>query len=186
MIGTLRREVFDRLLIVKEHHLRQVLTEYLRHYNAARPHRALGQLGSSSHPAAADQPRRAPDPPETNPRRTHARVSDRRLTAPGCCEKGAGHRHDRVFEPHTRGAVTLRAAPCESSRQDRFGRAKRTEPFPSSLCRVDLQGVDCLGELAGAPRAAAELAEDSPGLELGVRALAGCAEFRVGPVGLFL
>src|SRR5690348_9787950 len=44
VIGTLRREVFDRLLIVNEHHLRQVLTEYLAHYNAARPHRALGQL----------------------------------------------------------------------------------------------------------------------------------------------
>ena len=44
MIGTLRRELFDRSLIVNEHHLRQVLTEYLRHYNAARPHRALGQL----------------------------------------------------------------------------------------------------------------------------------------------
>ena len=27
-----------------EHHLRQVLTEYLQHYNTARPHRALGQL----------------------------------------------------------------------------------------------------------------------------------------------
>ena len=25
-------------------HLRRVLTEYLRHYNTARPHRALGQL----------------------------------------------------------------------------------------------------------------------------------------------
>ena len=44
IIGTLRRELFDRLLIVNEHHLRQVLTEYLRHYNAARPHRAPGQL----------------------------------------------------------------------------------------------------------------------------------------------
>jgi len=44
MIGTLRREVLDRLLIVSEHHLRQVLTEYLAHYNSARPHRALGQL----------------------------------------------------------------------------------------------------------------------------------------------
>ena len=42
--GTLRREVRDRLLIVDEHHLRQVLTEYLRHCNTARPHRALGQL----------------------------------------------------------------------------------------------------------------------------------------------
>ena len=44
MIGTLRRELLDRVLIVNEHHLRRVLTEYLRHYNAARPHRALGQL----------------------------------------------------------------------------------------------------------------------------------------------
>ncbi|HUY50392.1 MAG TPA: integrase core domain-containing protein [Streptosporangiaceae bacterium] len=44
IIGTLRRELFDRLLIVNEHHLRQVLTEYLRHYNTARPHRSLGQL----------------------------------------------------------------------------------------------------------------------------------------------
>jgi putative transposase len=43
IIGTLRRELFDQLLIVNEHHLRQVLTEHLRHYNAARPHRALGQ-----------------------------------------------------------------------------------------------------------------------------------------------
>ena len=50
IIGTLRREVLDRLLIVNEHHLRQVLTEYLLHYNTARPHRALGQLT----PAQAD------------------------------------------------------------------------------------------------------------------------------------
>ena len=44
VITTLRREVPDRLLIVTEHHLRQVLNEYLAHYNTARPHRALGQL----------------------------------------------------------------------------------------------------------------------------------------------
>ena len=44
VIGTLRRELFDRLLIVNEHHLRRVLTDYLRHYNTARPHRSLGQL----------------------------------------------------------------------------------------------------------------------------------------------
>jgi putative transposase len=50
MIGALRREVLDRLPIVNEHHLRQVLTEYLLHYNTARPHRALGQLA----PAQAD------------------------------------------------------------------------------------------------------------------------------------
>jgi transposase InsO family protein len=56
IIGTLRRELLDRLLIVNEHHLRGVLTEYLQHYNAARPHRSLGQLT----PAQADT--RRPEP----------------------------------------------------------------------------------------------------------------------------
>jgi len=45
-----------------------------------------------------------------------------------------------------------------------------TEPFSSCVCLADLQYVDGLGELPGAPGAAAE---DAPGLELGVRALAG-------------
>jgi len=54
---TLRREVFDRLLIINEHHLRRVLTEYLWHYNTARPHRSLGQL------APVQTPTR---PPEIN------------------------------------------------------------------------------------------------------------------------
>jgi putative transposase len=44
IIGTLRRDLFDQLLIVNEHHLRRVLTEYMVHYNTARPHRSLGQL----------------------------------------------------------------------------------------------------------------------------------------------
>jgi putative transposase len=52
MTGTLRREVFDRLLILDERHLRQVLTEYLQHYNTARPHRTLHQLA----PAEAGTP----------------------------------------------------------------------------------------------------------------------------------
>src|SRR5271169_3354100 len=56
IIGTLRRELFDRLLIANEHHLRRVLTEHLRHCNAARPHRSLGQLT----PAHADT--RRPEP----------------------------------------------------------------------------------------------------------------------------
>src|SRR5580693_7826161 len=47
------------------------------------------------------------------------------------------------------------------------------EPFSSCFGLADLQYVDGLGELAGAPGAAAELAQDAPGLELGVRAFAG-------------
>jgi Integrase core domain len=36
IIGTLRRELLDQLLILNEHHLRRVLTEYMAHYNEAR------------------------------------------------------------------------------------------------------------------------------------------------------
>src|SRR5215470_5965370 len=64
--------------------------------------------------------------------------------------------------------------------------ASASELFPTWLCCVNFQGVDCLGELPGAPGAAAEFAEDAPGFKLGVRALAGCAEPGVGAVGLFL
>jgi hypothetical protein len=91
MIGTLRREVFDRLLIINEHHLRRVLTEHLLHYNRARPHRSQltpAHTSSSRQPAAgANQPRRPPDPPEAGPRGTHPRVLRRRLTTCVVTEK---------------------------------------------------------------------------------------------------
>lgn len=41
-IRTLRAELTDRMLILGPRHLRRVLSEYVRHYNQARPHRALG------------------------------------------------------------------------------------------------------------------------------------------------
>ncbi len=46
--------------------------------------------------------------------------------------------------------------------------------------------MDGLGELSGTPGAAAEFAQDAPGLDLGVRALAGRTELCVGAVGFFL
>jgi len=44
MIGTLRRELLDRILVVNQRHLRRILTVYLHHFNTARPHRTLTQL----------------------------------------------------------------------------------------------------------------------------------------------
>jgi transposase InsO family protein len=43
VIGTLRRELLDKILIVNERHLTTVLTEYLIHYNGHRPHRSRQQ-----------------------------------------------------------------------------------------------------------------------------------------------
>jgi hypothetical protein len=46
---TARTEATDRMLIFSERHLRSVMTEYARHYNGRRPHRAL-QLPRPDHP----------------------------------------------------------------------------------------------------------------------------------------
>ena len=41
VVGTLRRECLDHLMIVNERHLRLVLREYVAHYNHVRPHQSL-------------------------------------------------------------------------------------------------------------------------------------------------
>ena len=41
MIGTLRRECLDHIIVLSERHLLRVLHKYIAHYNAKRPHRTL-------------------------------------------------------------------------------------------------------------------------------------------------
>jgi putative transposase len=42
-IGSVRRELLDRTLIINQRHATTVLGEYQQHYNSHRPHRTLGQ-----------------------------------------------------------------------------------------------------------------------------------------------
>jgi hypothetical protein len=43
LIGTVRRECLDRVLIFGEAHLRRILSSYAAYYNGVRPHLALGK-----------------------------------------------------------------------------------------------------------------------------------------------
>jgi hypothetical protein len=43
LVGTLRHEVLDRLLVLNHTHLMKVLDEYRSHYNHHRPHQSRAQ-----------------------------------------------------------------------------------------------------------------------------------------------
>jgi putative transposase len=51
---TARTEVTDRMLIFGERHLRAVISQYARHYNGRRPHRALQLRPPPPHHPVAD------------------------------------------------------------------------------------------------------------------------------------
>ena len=56
LVGTLRRELLDRVLILGERHLLAVLTEYQAHYNLARPHQGIAQHIPDDEPTAPRAP----------------------------------------------------------------------------------------------------------------------------------
>ena len=51
VIGVLRRESLDHVIVINEGHLRRVLDEYVEHYNTMRPHRSLGLDAPKGRPA---------------------------------------------------------------------------------------------------------------------------------------
>jgi len=58
VIGTIRRELLDHILITGEAHVHHVLRTYEDHYNQYRPHQARDQLPPDlrQHPTAVDDP----------------------------------------------------------------------------------------------------------------------------------
>jgi len=55
-VRTLRHELLDRTIIWNERHLRRLLTDYLDHYNAHRPHRSLDQHAPDDTPGELIEP----------------------------------------------------------------------------------------------------------------------------------
>ncbi|OMI37020.1 integrase catalytic region [Streptomyces sparsogenes DSM 40356] len=49
IIGSIRREALDHVLIMNEAHARHLLAAYERHYNEHRPHQARNQLPPDVH-----------------------------------------------------------------------------------------------------------------------------------------
>jgi hypothetical protein len=80
VIGTLRRELLDQVLILGERHLTVILREYLIHYNGHRPHQSRQQ--------------RPPDT-ETQP------IVDRIFEAQCACLEYLLHAHSNVQRPTT-------------------------------------------------------------------------------------
>jgi transposase InsO family protein len=59
VIGTLRRECLDHLIVLGERHLASVLAEFVRYYNEERLHRTLGLQTPEAKPRPVTGPIRA-------------------------------------------------------------------------------------------------------------------------------
>ncbi len=137
LIGTLRRELLDRTVILNQAHLRAVLAEYQEHYNTARPHQGIGQRvpddGARS-PRHRSRPRHVSDPPKTSPERPDQRIRASRLTS----EITQATCQNPIFERH-RGTGSQGDDPARHDRQreslDRQVRACRRSSSPAARAR---------------------------------------------------
>jgi hypothetical protein len=98
VIGTLRRELLDRLLIIDEQHLHRVLTEYLMHYT--RPGRTAPSASSPRLKQTPAHPNRSTLPSTGSTGGRSSADSPMSTTSPPDCPQDTPN---RIFEPHTRG-----------------------------------------------------------------------------------
>jgi hypothetical protein len=97
LIGTVRRECLDHVIVLSEGGLRKVLKEYFRYYDECRPHESLGK--NSPTPRAIELGKKGPvlSIPEVG---------------------GLHHRYQRALEADTTGSLVPRA--LLTTRHERF------------------------------------------------------------------
>ena len=85
LIGTIRRECLDHLIPLSETHLRQILDDWVEHYNRGRPHSSLGPGIPDPAPALPVplQPRRHHLPAQFTSSGTNCGTSSQKPPIPG-------------------------------------------------------------------------------------------------------
>ena len=136
VIGTIRRECLDHLIVLNERHLRRVLREYLAYYDAVRPHQSLGD----EPPAGPRRCHGAPSPNASSVARFSAAST---MSTPGKRPDGVLKHHR--FEPST---LCLGA----SARRCRRGRIRAPHATRTPTGRASTRGVEPLGETDPAAR----------------------------------
>ena len=100
-VGSVRRELLDRILVINQRHAATVLSEYQQHYNSHRPHRTLGQAAPLRPLPSGRRARRTPSDGATDSADCSTSISSqaaplRPLPQPTTSDTNIVRRHDRL------------------------------------------------------------------------------------------
>ena len=132
LIGTLRRELLDRMLILSQAHLRTVLTEYLAHCNSARPHQGIDQRVPDR---AHEEPRTtaaSPDPQRIRRKPVLSGLINEYTREPPDKRRDTDLQPNPIFERHSTGCGRRSCAASTWSTPSRW----RTKVLPSADLRT--------------------------------------------------
>jgi integrase-like protein len=123
-VGSIRRELLDRLLIINQRQAATVLDEYAKHFNSHRPHRSLGQ-------AAPLRPLPQPTTSATNTSHPAPLVRAEGITTTSCacCRRGANVA-EIVPRPRTPLSLPSVVGRGADGRRVRLGGRRRADNAP--------------------------------------------------------